>query len=95
MAQVAYRFGLAIFAVLIVVPASAGDNSAAHQNMRSDGQRIPFSSISPDVIAPPGGSDPSDGDARGDGPDDQSQDGPPDDGAPINAARQNDYAIPA
>ena len=95
MTQMALRFGLAAIAALIVVPAIARDGGAPQQNARSDGQKIPFSSISPDVVVPPGESDPSDGDARGDGPDDQSQDGPPDSGAPLNANRQNDYAIPA
>jgi hypothetical protein len=95
MAQAAYRLGFVFLAALIAAPAGAGThNSATGPQSSSDGQTIPFSSISPDVLAPPGEEDQSDPNDGGDA--DRSGDAPPDDSPPVDqSANGNDRAIPA
>lgn len=100
MAQVACRFGLAIAVATIAIPVSAHDGGATA--VRNNEQAVPFSSISPDVVVPPGESDPSAQDPGDRGADsdrgaqnDPSDNGAPDDGAPIDATGGNDHAIPA
>jgi len=92
MARAAYRLGIVLLAALIAVPACARENSAGFWNI-GDGQTIPFSSVAPDVVVPPGEEDQSAGD-----PDDggDSNAAPPDDAPPADqSANGTDHAIPA
>jgi hypothetical protein len=98
MARAAYRLGLVLLAALIAVPVSARDHgrekSAGVQNI-GDGQTIPFSSVAPDVVVPPGEQGDSADDPNGGGPD-AERGGPPDEGPPIDqSAGGNNQAIPA
>jgi hypothetical protein len=94
MAQAAYRLGFVFLAALIAAPAGAGTPGKPDglQNIGDGGgdQTIPFSSIAPDVVVPPGEEDQSAGD---DGGGDNGA-GPPDDGPPVSA-NGTDHAIPA
>jgi hypothetical protein len=94
MARAAYRLGFVLLAALIAVPACARENSAGFWNI-GDGQTIPFSSVAPDVVVPPGERDDSADDPNGGSPDADRGDGPPDDGPPIDqSAGGNNQAIP-
>jgi hypothetical protein len=94
MAQAAYRLGFVFLAALIAAPAGAGThgNATGLQNGEND-QTIPFTSVAPDVVVPPGEEDQSAGD-----PDDggDSNAAPPDDAPPADqSANGTDHAIPA
>jgi hypothetical protein len=96
MAQAAYRLGFVLLAAAIALPAGAQERSAGNRNI-ADERLVPFNSVAPDVVVPPGEedqSDPGDGNANDDRGGGNA--GPPDDSAPISqSANGTDNAIPA
>jgi hypothetical protein len=99
MVRAACGLGLVLLAASIAAPAGAGTayGSAGPRFTpnRSNGQTIPFSSVAPEVVVPPGEQDDSAGDPNG-GPDADRGGEPPDDGPPIDqSAGRNNQAIPA